>query len=146
MRDSWRMKRQFPGLANFSRTIGREIRNARQDEGLTQEQLAAIVDVDRGTIGHFETGSVNPSLLIFVKISAALKLQPHKLLEDAVADYERRHNQKLKLAFGLSDEYVKAQLAGAAKKKLIQRKSDMPVKKVQATQQRPKPVSKTKKR
>ncbi len=40
---------------------------------LTQEQLADMVDARRETIGHIESGSYNPSLILAYKISRALK-------------------------------------------------------------------------
>ena len=53
---------------NFRSRI-KELR-ARYD--LTQEQLAAMVDVRRETIGHIEKNRYNPSLGLAYKISRAL--------------------------------------------------------------------------
>ncbi len=43
-----------------------EIRRAR---GITQEELAAILEVSRQTIGSLENGRYNPSILLACKIA-----------------------------------------------------------------------------
>jgi len=49
------------------------MRELRAREDLTQEQLAAKVDVRRETIGHVENGRYDPSLTLAYLISRALK-------------------------------------------------------------------------
>jgi transcriptional regulator with XRE-family HTH domain len=54
--------------------LGDRIREAREEKGLSQEQLAAEVEVTRATILHYERGQVNKPLLeIVTKISTVLK-------------------------------------------------------------------------
>ncbi|MFH1848800.1 MAG: helix-turn-helix transcriptional regulator [archaeon] len=48
------------------------IAQARKQKRLTQEQLAAIVDVTRQTIISLEQGRYNPSLLLAHRIRKAL--------------------------------------------------------------------------
>lgn len=48
-----------------------EIRRAR---GLKQEELAAILEVSRQTIGSLEKGRYNPSILLAFKIARYFKL------------------------------------------------------------------------
>jgi len=134
------MKKTFPELAVFARAIGREIRNARDEREWSQEQLAAVVDVDRGTIGNFETGRVNPSLLMFVRLAEALGVRPHKLLENAVFDFERRTSAQLGAVMGFSESYVKAQLVKYAKGKTakqVRGTLPKPAKKAQAPKRKP---------
>lgn len=45
----------------------------RARHGLTQDELARMVDVCRETIVHLEKGRYNPSLLLAYRISRALK-------------------------------------------------------------------------
>lgn len=115
LRKSGDMKKTFPELAALAKSIGREISIARKEHEWSQEQLAAIVDVDRGTIGNFETGRMNPSLLMFVRLTEALKVRPHQVLENAIADFERRRNTTLARAMGFTEGYANAQLVKLAK-------------------------------
>jgi putative transcriptional regulator len=41
----------------------------RKERGVTQEELAAILEVSRQTIGSLENGRYNPSILLAFKIS-----------------------------------------------------------------------------
>ena len=41
----------------------------RKDRGVTQEELAAALEVSRQTIGSLENGRYNPSILLAVKIA-----------------------------------------------------------------------------
>ena len=50
-----------------------KIRELRQKRGLTQEQLARLVQVRRETIVFLEKGRYNPSLELAWKVTKALK-------------------------------------------------------------------------
>lgn len=41
----------------------------RKEKGLTQEELAAILEVSRQTVGSLENGRYNPSIVLAFKIS-----------------------------------------------------------------------------
>ena len=41
----------------------------RKERGITQEELAAILEVSRQTIGSLENGRYNPSILLAFKIA-----------------------------------------------------------------------------
>lgn len=41
----------------------------RKERGVTQEELAAILEVSRQTIGSLENGRYNPSILLAFKIA-----------------------------------------------------------------------------
>jgi putative transcriptional regulator len=51
---------------------GRRIRAARRGAGLTQQDLAAAVQVSRQTIIAMETGDYAPSVYLAIKIARAL--------------------------------------------------------------------------
>jgi transcriptional regulator with XRE-family HTH domain len=53
--------------------LGREIAKRRKACGLTQDDLAGMVDVDAETISRFERGAVLPSLTRLAQIATALK-------------------------------------------------------------------------
>ncbi|WP_369298833.1 helix-turn-helix domain-containing protein [uncultured Neglectibacter sp.] len=62
------------------KSIGAHIRTARQDQKMTQEQLADAVGVGVTHISHIETGNSIPSLQVFVDILNALDCSADELL------------------------------------------------------------------
>ena len=60
--------------------VGRNVRLRRQERGLTQEQLAFEAEIDLTYLGGIERGKRNPSLLVIVRLAAALKAKPADLL------------------------------------------------------------------
>lgn len=63
--------------------VGANVRRLRQSAGLTQEQLAFEANIDLTYVGGIERGRRNPSLLIMVRISEALKVHPQALLDQS---------------------------------------------------------------
>lgn len=58
----------------FLKQFGKRIAEVRKKKGLTQEQLADLVDVHRTYIGFIEQGKRNPVIANIYKISRALKV------------------------------------------------------------------------
>jgi len=52
----------------------------RLERGLSQEQLAFAAEIDLTYLGGIERGKRNPSLMVIVRIAAALKSSPRDLL------------------------------------------------------------------
>lgn len=46
----------------------------RKEKGITQEELASILEVSRQTIGSLENGRYNPSILLAFKIARYFEL------------------------------------------------------------------------
>ena len=61
--------------------FGKQLRNLREQKGLSQERLAELADVHRTYQGLIERGRANPTLLAIVALARALKVRPAKLLE-----------------------------------------------------------------
>lgn len=59
---------QHPALI----AVGSTIRSIRLEQGLTQEMLALIADVDRGYMSRIERGDNNVALITLLKICKAL--------------------------------------------------------------------------
>lgn len=68
-------------MKSVKQILGDNIRLARQQKGLSQEELAELACLHRTYIGSVERGERNVSLENIVSISRALKLHPTKLLE-----------------------------------------------------------------
>lgn len=54
--------------------VGAKIRAVRRKRGLTQEQLAEMIDTQHSYIGYVERGEQNLTLLTLEKIAKALKV------------------------------------------------------------------------
>jgi len=72
-------KVRHPALQRFGGAIRRE----RERQGISQEQLALLSEVDRGYMGLVERGQENISLLTILKICATLDAKPSVLLDRA---------------------------------------------------------------
>jgi transcriptional regulator with XRE-family HTH domain len=62
--------------------IGNAIRAARKRENLTQEQLAAMVGVEQGTIARYEQGKLQPPVAKLRKLAEALGVPIHQLTDN----------------------------------------------------------------
>lgn len=70
---------QHPALI----AIGATIRSMRLEQGLTQEMLAHVADVDRGYMSRIERGDNNVALITLLKICRALDVSLDTLAKRA---------------------------------------------------------------
>lgn len=61
--------------------VGKNVRRYRQRADMTQEQLAFAAEIDLTYVGGIERGKRNPSVLVLVRIAAALSTEPAELLK-----------------------------------------------------------------
>jgi len=64
--------------------IGARIRSAREKAGLTQEELAAAIDISPTHISVIERGIKTPKLETLINIANALDVSSDMLLQDVV--------------------------------------------------------------
>ena len=62
--------------------FGRRIQELRKQKGLTQEDLADLINVDRSYMGFVERGERNPTLSKIVKIARSLGITLSELFKD----------------------------------------------------------------
>ena len=62
--------------------IGQRIRKYRKAKGLSQEQLAEMVDISTTHMSHIETGNTKLSLQVFADLAEALQVSVDSLLTD----------------------------------------------------------------
>ena len=74
-------ERRF-GFMN-SITIGEKIAKQRKEKGLTQSQLAEMINVSNKTISRWETGEGYPEISLLVPLAKALGVSTDYLLKDA---------------------------------------------------------------
>lgn len=65
------------------RRFGESLREERKRQGISQEQLALLAEINRTYMGGVERGEENISLLTIQKISTVLKVKPSALLAQA---------------------------------------------------------------
>ena len=66
-------------MINF-KALGKRIKKARKDKGLTQEQFAEMVDIATEYESRIETGAVRPSLTLIEKISSVLEMDEAEIM------------------------------------------------------------------
>ena len=67
-------------MTDWRAIVGANVRQARQNAKLTQEQLAFEAQIDLTYVGGIERGKRNPSVLVLARIAAALRTEPASLL------------------------------------------------------------------
>jgi transcriptional regulator with XRE-family HTH domain len=70
--------------------FGHALRDARKRQGLSQEEAASLVGIDRAYYGHIERASKVPTLTTVWKVAEAVGLKPSQL----VARAERIHSER----------------------------------------------------
>ena len=60
--------------------FGKAVRAVRLDQGVAQEELAAVAGIERSHMGKIERGEHLPSLALILKIAAALKISGAELM------------------------------------------------------------------
>ncbi|EPC5878120.1 helix-turn-helix domain-containing protein [Providencia hangzhouensis] len=67
-------------MQNLSKKLGERIRNERIKQGISQESLALLTDIDRSYVGRIERGEVNITVEKLYQIAEVLKCSPSELL------------------------------------------------------------------
>lgn len=65
-----------------SKRLGSKVFRKRKKQGLSQEDLSALSDVDRTYIGKVENGKANPSFKILCKLARALRVTLEDLFKE----------------------------------------------------------------
>lgn len=60
--------------------FGAKLRQLREEKGLTQREFAALFDVNRATIGHYENSTSYPSADILVQMANYFHISVDQLL------------------------------------------------------------------
>ncbi len=73
-------KKTSPEEAGALVAIGERLAEAREGAGLTRQQLAAFVGINKGTYDRWEQGTSNPSGLQLLRVMVTLGVNPGELL------------------------------------------------------------------
>ena len=66
----------------LAKAFGKVLRSRRRDAGLTQEQLALLVNIDRNYVSLLERGVHLPTVTMLFKLASGLNLSPSLLISD----------------------------------------------------------------
>lgn len=72
-------QRQHPALLS----LGEAVRRIRKKQGISQEKLALMAEVDRSYLGRVERGDNNVAALTLLKIAQALNVSLKDIMKDA---------------------------------------------------------------
>jgi transcriptional regulator with XRE-family HTH domain len=72
-------QRQNPALI----ALGSAIRDVRKQQGVSQEKLALLAEIDRSYMGRIERGDNNVAVLTLMKIGQALNISMADLMSKA---------------------------------------------------------------
>jgi transcriptional regulator with XRE-family HTH domain len=68
---------------SLSVAFGKAVREERRERGLSQEEAALAVGMDRGYFGSVERAEKSPTLTTVAKVAEALRVPPSKLMTRA---------------------------------------------------------------
>ncbi len=68
-------------LKALEHTLGAKIAHTRKEQGMTQEKLAARLNVSRQCISHWEKGDSQPNYEMLVKLVQVLEMDAADLLK-----------------------------------------------------------------
>lgn len=73
---------------SLQKAFGSRVRRLRSANGHSQEEFAALANLDRGAFGKLERGEINVGLVTMARVATALGMSLSSLLEDVEYDPE----------------------------------------------------------
>ena len=93
---------------NFKKLFGKRIKELRIKQGLTQEQLAEMIEVGERNLSKIECGNVFVKASTITKLITALKVEPQELFEFSL--YQENKNIKQELINAIENDNVDVDL------------------------------------
>lgn len=93
---------------NFKKLFGKRIKELRIKQGLTQEQLAEMIEVGERNLSKIECGNVFVKASTITKLIKALKIEPQELFE--FSQYKEQDNIKQELITAIQNNDVDVDL------------------------------------
>jgi transcriptional regulator with XRE-family HTH domain len=76
---------RLPCRMRLGEIVASNLRRLRHDRGLSQEELADLVGINRNYVGMIERCENSPTIAMIERIAIALDVEPMKLLERPLA-------------------------------------------------------------
>ncbi|MEI6141893.1 MAG: helix-turn-helix transcriptional regulator [Mariniphaga sp.] len=67
--------------SELTKLLGARIRKLREEQNISQQDLAALCNFEKSNMARIESGRTNPTFLTLVKISVALKVSLPALVD-----------------------------------------------------------------
>jgi len=96
-------KEYIMDMSSVNESIGLKIRNLRQQNGLTQQELADRTELTKGFISQLENGQVSPSVVTLLDLIECLGTTPDKFFKE---------EKQTEIVFGEKDYFDKYDEAG----------------------------------
>ena len=93
---------------NFKKLFGKRIKELRIKQGLTQEQLAEMIEVGERNLSKIECGNVFVKASTIAKLINALQIEPQELFE--FSHYKEPKNIKRELVNAIQNDDVDVDL------------------------------------
>lgn len=90
--------------SNVDVSLGQNLVYYRKLSGLTQQQVAQMLNLNRTTYTKYETGASEPSIEILKQLAEILNVNVAQLLEDESEDFFLKGNVSDVAAVNLNDE------------------------------------------
>lgn len=75
--------RKVNGAAAYLAALGQAVRRYRESQGMSQEQFAFEVELDRTYVSGIERGVRNPTIATVLRLTKTLGIAPSTLLKSA---------------------------------------------------------------
>jgi DNA-binding protein len=69
--------------------VRNNLEQIRKEKGITQEELASVLEVSRQTVGSLENGRYNPSIILAFKIAKFFELKIEDIFIYEEEEYEK---------------------------------------------------------
>ena len=89
---------------DIRQTFAQRLRGLREAAGLTQKELADLLNYSRGSISYYENCDRVPDIVFLMTVSEFFSVGPHFLL--GFSDNQSMSNEDLGIRFGLSDKAI----------------------------------------
>ena len=89
---------------DIRQTFAQRLRGLREAAGLTQKELADLLNYSRGSISYYENCDRVPDIVFLMAVSEFFSVGPHFLL--GFSDNQSMSNEDLGTRFGLSDKAI----------------------------------------
>ena len=100
-----------PTIKDMSRKFGLRVAAARQDRGITQQQLADALGITSSeTVSRYERGEREPRLSTIYRLATALQISPAELIGEVPASMQRE------LGGVAKEETIETLMANATRK------------------------------
>ena len=87
-------------------TIGQRIRNFRKAKGLSQQDLELEINASFGHISRIESGKINPSKELLLKIFETLRLSEEEIRSTLGIEFDQVNKEEIKTAVLSTKEYI----------------------------------------